>query len=97
MPRLAHPRPAIPSAAPALATVATIALTIVLGVPTDAAAYLDHGTGSCIIQALVAGLLAGVVFLREARSKLSARLRRRAGSLTPAARPKRGPAMTGSG
>lgn len=70
-------RQAIPFGAPALARVATLAVALVLAVPTDAAAYLDPGTGSCIVQALVAGFLAGVVFLREARTNLAARLRRR--------------------
>ena len=49
---------------------------VVLGFPGDAHAYLDAGTGSMLLQAMVAGVAAGMVLLRQYRAKIKAFLGR---------------------
>ena len=48
----------------------------VFGFPREAHAYLDAGTGSMILQALVAGAAASMVIFRQYRAKLKAFFRR---------------------
>lgn len=43
---------------------AIAALLMLAALPQDAAAYIDPGTGSLLLQGLIAGLAAGAVVLR---------------------------------
>ena len=49
---------------------------VILVFPGDAHAYLDAGTGSMLLQAMVAGIAAGMVLLRQYRAKIKAFLGR---------------------
>lgn len=48
----------------------------ILLLPRDANAYIDAGTGSMIIQAMIASAAAGMVVLRRYRARIKAFFRR---------------------
>lgn len=45
-------------------TYSYLAATLTLGLPLDAFAYLDAGTGSMIIQGLIGALVAGIYVIK---------------------------------
>jgi hypothetical protein len=66
----------------------TVPLTELAGRLASPPAYLDPGSGSFILQLLIAGLLGGLVALRMSWSKIKARFTRKSeGSEPPAAPP----------
>lgn len=58
------------SAAGLTASASIVTLTVLFLLPRSAHAYLDAGTGSMVIQALVAGVAAGLVILRAYWSRI---------------------------
>lgn len=67
---------------PTLLTSAPLAVSL-----ASPPAYLDPGSGSFILQLLVAGILGGLVALRMSWGKLKARFSRRPENPDPAATP----------
>jgi hypothetical protein len=59
-----------------LARLAGLALLMTVSVPTSAHAYFDPGTGSMLMQALVAAVVGLAFTLRGLRSRLAALARR---------------------
>ncbi len=49
----------------------TVVLLCCLAVPSDAAAYLDPGTGSAVIQLVVAGVMGGLFVIKMYWHKLT--------------------------
>lgn len=70
---------------------ALAALLMLAALPQDAAAYIDPGTGSLLLQGLIAGLAAGAVVLRGYWYRIKAFFR----GDKPAAKPEAPPAPPG--
>jgi hypothetical protein len=69
--------------------IAVLVSLLVLLSASDAAAYIDPGTGSCLFQLLIAGGLAGVYTIRRYWHSLKATLEKfgRTASEEPPTRP----------
>ena len=66
-----------------MAMVGLINAALLLGSPTDAQAYLDPGTGSMIIQVVVAGIAAGLLLVKTYWRRLKAFFSREAAEQAP--------------
>lgn len=71
----------------ALASSAAPAL-VLLALPRDAAAYIDPGTGSLVLQGLIAGLAMAAAVIRGYWYRIKAFFRRKPPPQPPAAEPK---------
>jgi hypothetical protein len=74
---------------------ALAALLMLSALPQDAAAYIDPGTGSLLLQGLIAGLAAGAVVLRGYWYRIKAFFRGDKPAAKPAAEPEAPPAPPG--